>query len=132
MRLIRVLPFATVAVFLSATAVARADIAPASPDTCTLQAQQQSGRQCQLCGASYEQPQKCQALASQGYAQACRSGGASVWHEVWCRGGGDVPPAEKKSGCGACSVGGSHESGMPLALALATMGALALCARRRR
>ncbi len=125
------LPFAGVAALLCATAVARADLAPTTADSCTLQTEQQNGRQCQLCGASYEQPKKCEALASQGYAQACRSGGASVWHEVWCRGGGNVPPAEQKSGCGACSVGGTR-GGLPLALAMCAAGIVALGARRRR
>lgn len=87
------------------------------------------GEQCLDCAASYEQPNKCQELGAQGYRQACRAPGASVWNEVWCRGGGQPPP-EKKRGCGACAVGSEASSSL-VALVLALLGVAALVTRRR-
>lgn len=114
---------------LSLSLPARADVAPGpAPGQCTAQSVARPGDQCVDCGASYEQPNKCQELGAQGYRQACRAPGASVWNEVWCRGGG--APPEKRRGCGSCELG-AERSGSGIALALAALGALALAARRR-
>jgi MYXO-CTERM domain-containing protein len=80
------------------------------------------------CGASYEQPNKCQELGAQGYRQACRAPGASVWNEVWCRSGSQP---DRKRGCGACAVGSEDRSTSLVALGLMLAGALAWGARRR-
>jgi len=102
------------------------------PAQCTVAAAQQPGEQCVECPASYEQPDKCQRdLAAQGYSQRCRAPGASVWHEVWCRGPANGPSGEKKRGCGSCTVG-ARDDGLADALALAALAGLALVARRRR
>ena len=38
------------------------------------------------CGAYYGDPHKCDTVhAADGFARACRTHGASVWTEVWCR-----------------------------------------------
>jgi hypothetical protein len=65
----------------------RADVAPPPGyvEKCTVKAWQKSGQECRLCGASFRGRDQCQQLGSQGYQQRCRSHGASVWQEVWCR-----------------------------------------------
>jgi MYXO-CTERM domain-containing protein len=80
------------------------------------------------CRASYEAPNKCQELGSQGYQQACRGQGASVWNEAWCRSGG--AGSEQRRGCGSCEIG-SDRSGALVALALGAIGLAALGLRRR-
>jgi len=116
------------------TAHAAADVAPGPgpnpgppPPECTAQRIAGPHDQCVDCAASYEAPNKCQELGAQGYRQACRAQGASVWNEVWCRGGGAT---EKKRGCGSCEVG-SDRSTSVVALLLGALGALALAVRRR-
>lgn len=126
---------------LAITVPARADIPPGPPPgpapspppgTCDVQHMQGPRSQCVECPASYEQPDKCQReLSGQGYTQACRASGASVWHEVWCRGPASGPPEENKRGCGACHVGASDTSSAALISALGALG-LALARRKRR
>jgi hypothetical protein len=67
----------------------RADVAPA-PDfveTCTLGRQQRNGETCVECGDSYHgAPDACaRQYEPQGYSRRCRSSGASVWDEIWCK-----------------------------------------------
>jgi len=71
------------------TTAARADIAP-SPDfveTCTVGRQQRAGETCVECGDSYHgAPDACaRQYEPRGYARRCRSSGASVWNEIWCK-----------------------------------------------
>lgn len=100
------------------------------PSQCSVQSAQQPGEQCVECAASYEQHDKCQRdLGGQGYVQRCRAPGASVWHEVWCRGSASGPAPEKKRGCGACSVGAPDRGGA--ALSLTALLGLAWLVRRR-
>jgi hypothetical protein len=102
---------------------------PPPPGECAVSAQQRPGEQCQECAASYEAPDKCQnELGSRGFAKRCRGPGASVWHEVWCSGGGAPPPAEKK-GCAACAVGSDSDSAW-LALFSASVLLAGACLRR--
>jgi hypothetical protein len=67
---------------LMGTVQAKADLPP--PDgyveTCTVTQQQGMGEECVTCQATY-----AQACNVAGYVQRCRSWGASVWTEVWCR-----------------------------------------------
>jgi hypothetical protein len=58
---------------------------PGYVEKCSVEIQQKSGEECRLCGASFQGRGDCQKLASQGYSERCRSAGASVWQEVWCR-----------------------------------------------
>lgn len=73
-----------------------ADIAPPRGyvEKCSIETQQKSGEQCRLCGASFQGRDECTRLTSQGYQERCRTYGASVWQEVWCR---LAPKADKKS-----------------------------------
>jgi hypothetical protein len=75
---------------------ASADIAPPRDyvEKCSIEAQQKSGEQCRLCGGSFRGREECKQLASQGYRERCRTYGASVWQEVWCR---LAPKSDKKA-----------------------------------
>lgn len=89
--------FAALAV-LGAALPARADITvPGRVETCTMEKQAKAGLECHECRAYHGNPDHCPAsLSSYGFKQACRSGGASVWSEIWCRapgaGAAKVPP----------------------------------------
>lgn len=54
-------------------------------ERCTLEAMALPGQECRLCGASFASRAECDQLGRQGYQNRCRSYGASVWREVWCR-----------------------------------------------
>lgn len=121
-------------VALSAPSLAWADLAPEEPEPdCSVASEQAKGlTDCQKCATYHAEPHKCEALAKDGLRQSCRSGGASVWHEVWCKGEASGPPAEPKpSGCGACTVTGSTDASNAAWLALG-LGLVSLAARRRR
>src|SRR5690349_24233643 len=86
MRQIRVLVAA--ALVLSFANEARADLAPPADfvETCTLEKQASAGQECQACRAYYGNHDHCSnSLSALGFAQKCRSRGASTWSEVWCR-----------------------------------------------
>jgi hypothetical protein len=69
---------------------ARADLGPEPGyvELCTLERQQAPGERCILCRSSYHgAPHKCEEeLKGRGFAQRCRTAGASTWKEVWCNG----------------------------------------------
>lgn len=113
---------------------ASADLPP-SPDEpeCSVAAAQAEGKSdCTQCDTYHAEPDKCKSLAAQGYTQSCRSSGASVWHEVWCKGQSAAPPAEAKpTGCGACATTTSGPAS-PAALALGLSLLLGAAARRRK
>ena len=71
------------------SSVAQADLAPPPGyvEVCTVDRQQKPNERCELCSKSYfREPDGCKKkLASKGFSQRCRSRGASVWTEVWCR-----------------------------------------------
>ncbi|MBK7584045.1 MAG: hypothetical protein IPI67_28090 [Myxococcales bacterium] len=117
---------------------ARADLPAPGPETCSLEKQQKPGEDCVSCSASFEDTEACKTKHSaSGYSQRCRSSGASVWTEVWCRespepvasaaasSSSGVPtssgstrtepaaPPEKSGSCGACSVLGAPEADAP-------------------
>jgi hypothetical protein len=84
-------PALVVALTLSLTTPARADISPPPGfvESCTMKAQSAGGKECLSCAAFYGNSDHCeQSLESYGFSQGCRTGGASVWSEVWCRPGG--------------------------------------------
>ena len=73
--------------------VASADIAPPDDyvETCTLEAQQVDGTECQVCGVSFEDPEACTTqYAGTDYAEICNTWGGSFYDEIWCRNTGDV------------------------------------------
>ena len=81
-------PALVVALTLSIPTVARADIAPPPGfvEACTMKAQSAGGKECLSCAAFYGNSSHCEeSLDSYGFTQGCRTGGASVWSEVWCR-----------------------------------------------
>lgn len=85
---------------LSALPVAFADIPPplGTVETCTVANHQRDGRVCVPCEGWHGGREPCEALEAKGYAQVCRTSGASVWTEVMCTGvataGGDPPPKD--------------------------------------
>jgi hypothetical protein len=129
-----------VAVF---STVARADVAPPAGyvERCTLDETCPLGKECVLCPADFQDVNQrtsvCETnLGSLGFVKQCRSRGASVWREVWCRPVSDAldasvtitpldgsvwPQSElaadhkapvlqchAKPGCGACRAIGGH------------------------
>jgi MYXO-CTERM domain-containing protein len=125
-----------VGVILSALLVtlgARADVTPAPNPSCSVQRSQRPGVACRECAAWHGKPDACrEQFGAQGYTRRCRTPGASVWHEVWCRGEAPAPPPARTDheGCGACSVG-EPEQGTAGGLALLALGALGFSFRRR-
>ncbi|MCB9607416.1 MAG: LPXTG cell wall anchor domain-containing protein [Polyangiaceae bacterium] len=119
---------------LSTSSLAWADLAPVEPEPdCSVESEQAKGlTDCQQCDTYHAEPHKCEALSKDGLHKSCQAGGASVWHEVWCKGEASAPPAEPNpSGCGACATtGGTESSSLAwLALGLCVAG---VAARRRR
>lgn len=80
-------------------AVASADIVPEDyVETCTLEAIARERSGCVACRTSFQSPDACATQhASDGLEQACRSGGASVWTEVWCSPAAASDPAPAPS-----------------------------------
>ena len=75
---------------------ARADIAPAGKETCSLDQLDTDGLVCESCRTSHEEPNACSdKYRDSEFTQQCRSSGASVWTEIWCTG------EAKKKGCNA-------------------------------
>lgn len=58
---------------------------PGHVETCTLEARRLPGQECRVCGAYFGSRAECDQLGTQGYRSQCRSYGASVWREIWCR-----------------------------------------------
>jgi hypothetical protein len=79
----RLIPLALV---LTVPLEVQADVAPEPyVETCTLEGMSFEHRSCEVCRASLREPDVCAARhAAAGRQQACRSGGATVWTEVWC------------------------------------------------
>ncbi len=98
-----------------------ADVPPPSDyvEECTVAKKQVSGMACVACQNDYrsfatDAGDPCQTqYAGQGYAKLCKSWGASVWTEVWCRGepdaGNNVTPTPA-GGC-SCRTGESPSNG---------------------
>ncbi|HEX2731352.1 MAG TPA: hypothetical protein VHM70_07105 [Polyangiaceae bacterium] len=83
-------PFQCLALSLLMTLAvqARADVAPPAgfEETCTLDKQARPGQECHQCDAFYGNPEHCpRSLLGFGFTQTCRTRGASVWSEIWCR-----------------------------------------------
>jgi hypothetical protein len=77
---------------LLATAAAplatRADVPPPPGyvETCTLEKQQKAGEECQSVQPYFRDRYKGQReLGSKGFTLRCKSSGASVWKEIWCK-----------------------------------------------
>jgi hypothetical protein len=125
-------PFVVLAV-LSIASLASADVVPEGyVERCTLAAMSADHAGCEECRTGFSAPDACAtAHASDGRVQACRSGGASVWTEVWCQPGTVEPtpppssvvpatpppsaapaptsaPVEERSGCAVSHAGGGE------------------------
>lgn len=75
--------------------VASADVPP-SPgyvETCTVANESGQGRECRSCDTYHgNPPDYCEGLVGAGgFTRACRTSGASVWSEVWCKGAAAAP-----------------------------------------
>jgi MYXO-CTERM domain-containing protein len=83
------------AVAFTLAGAAAADVTvPGYVETCSLAKQAKAGQECFDCRAYYGNHDHCSdSLASFGFTQTCRTGGASAWSEVWCRA---ASPAAKK------------------------------------
>ena len=54
-------------------------------ESCDVKYYEKPGVLCKACSAWHGDPAACQPLGDEGYAQQCRSAGASTWGEVWCK-----------------------------------------------
>ena len=62
-------------------------------ENCTEKKQCKPNEDGDTCGAWYSEPDKCKKLhASDGFIFKCRTSGASVWREIYCR-----PKAQNKT-----------------------------------
>ena len=108
---------AMVAATTLASVVAHADIAPPPgwKETCTEDQQKKPGEECVSCRAYYGNAQHCtKLLASYAFQSRCKTRGASVWSELWCRGGGNAKklPANIVTALGNPNDDGTTDSGV--------------------
>ena len=111
-------------------------------EQCTVEKQQTGGVSCVACQNDYRSfigdagPSACQVqYESQGYAKACKSYGASVWTEVWCRSDPDAGPTvtPPTGGCSGCRTNTKQANGpMTGLLVLGALFASRLLMRRTR
>lgn len=89
----RVALFALSSLLLAPAALADVAPPPGYVEQCTVSKQQKDGLECTLCtGAYHGAPDHCVKIYEpQGLTRACRTRGASVWKEVWCRKAGGPP-----------------------------------------
>jgi hypothetical protein len=82
------------AAFCLCASAARADIPPRD-ESCKLEKVKKAGEECQSARPYYGDPDRGKReLGGQGYEFRCRTWGASVWTEIWCKAAKD-PKAEK-------------------------------------
>lgn len=73
---------------LAIPSAARADLPPPEGyvESCTAEKQCKADEEASSCGANHTDREKCKKLhASDGYVYRCKTNGASVWTEIWCR-----------------------------------------------
>jgi len=112
--------------FGAETRLALADAPPPPTDflgSCTVAAQAQKGESCELCGAHFSAPDRCQAqLGSKGYTRRCRDVGVQAWNEVWCAAKAAEAPASG-SGTAAQTAASASASAAPSSSATPPAGA---------
>lgn len=84
---------------LGGPALARADLPPPQGyvETCTVEKQCKTDEECRSCSANYQKRDACEkTLGAEGFARRCRTGGASVWTEIWARAKPKPPAPPKK------------------------------------
>ncbi len=76
-----------IALLLALPASALADVAPPDDyvETCDVKYYSKPGVVCQSCSAWHGDADACKPLGEQGFAEQCRTWGASTWDEVWCK-----------------------------------------------
>jgi hypothetical protein len=90
------LGLATSSIVAAFASVSRADIAPPPgwKESCTEDQQKKPGEECLSCSAFYGNAQHCsKLLTTYAFESRCKTRGASVWTELWCRG---ASPSAKK------------------------------------
>jgi hypothetical protein len=87
MRLAVFLGIGVVMLTLSVSALGDVVPPPDYVETCTVAKAQRTDEQCVDCGDSYHaEPNACaERYGAEGYRRRCRTSGASVWSEIWCR-----------------------------------------------
>ena len=71
---------------LASPALADIPPPPGYVEQCTVDKQREAGEECVSCSTYHGEPDKCEkAYGEAGYTRRCRTRGASVWSEVWCR-----------------------------------------------
>lgn len=85
------LSLALASVFTLSASIAQADVMePGFVETCTLSQVEaaHAGQTCIVCNTSFSAPLQCtEQFSREGYTEACRSRGASVWAQIGCRAG---------------------------------------------
>ena len=80
---------------IAVPSLARADVPPPPGyvESCTVEKQQGAGETCLSCGDAYHGDRDAcdRQHAGNGYSRRCRTSGASVWTEVWCKAGAGGP-----------------------------------------
>ena len=122
-------------------ATAWADLPP-DPDyveQCTIERQQREGELCESCGTYHGEPDKCATqYDGTAFARRCKSAGASVWDEVWCRPlkSGETPPVMPKPPSdnpgASCAMDPRSWSSRDAATLIALLALGAFVSRRRR
>lgn len=134
---------------LAIASVSRADIPPPRGyvEKCTVKKQEDRRTECILCGDAYHgDVDACERQhAAAGYERRCKTSGASVWEEVWCKPSAiTTPPTDTNpaapspasghsggKGCSLVVAGSDGVAGMGWLLAVLGLG-LAGSRRRRR
>lgn len=122
---------------LSFAASARADVPPPPGyvESCTAATQQQAEEVCVDCNTFHGEPTRCRdTLGTTGHTQRCRTSGASVWTEVWCRArteadGPATPPPAATSAAPAPSANASTAPATPQPAASSSSCAIAASSR---
>lgn len=90
---------------LAPTAFADLAPPPGYVEPCTVEKQQKSNETCIACSTYHAEPDACvKQHAGRGFAHRCRSRGASVWTEVWCKPSSGVDVASTLPGPDASGV----------------------------
>ena len=105
---------------LAPTAFADLAPPPGYVEPCTVDKQQKSNETCIACSTYHAEPDACvKQHAGRGFAHRCRSRGASVWTEVWCKPSSGVDVASTLPGPDASGVDAASPP-MPSASASST------------
>lgn len=89
------LAFAALALLVASSATADVPPPPGYVESCTVDKQQTKNTTCASCSTYHGDRDKCaKTLGAQGFSRSCKTRGASVWTEVWCKPTGAAAPAQ--------------------------------------